>query len=168
MENNKRIRINKRMMAWSDGQRTNVIPSEWHKVDDYGSARRTMLEDYREGDENYLTCTMIREACRCREYEADRCWERGQHLNALNMMLDAAMMVLPDEAEGFEFEDAQWLNPWESVCWHPNVKMFIGLVLRCRDYCRQDPRLWPVYDDSRAAKDYSKYIDDLRRWRHDS
>lgn len=68
----KRIRINKRMVAWSDGIRTNVVPSEWRKVDNYGSVRRSMLDDYREGDDLYMPCTLIREECRCREYEADR------------------------------------------------------------------------------------------------
>lgn len=37
----KRIRINKRMMAWTDGTRTNVIPSVWRQVDDYGRTMRT-------------------------------------------------------------------------------------------------------------------------------
>lgn len=36
MKEDKRIRINKRMMAWSNGERINVIPSVWCEVDDYG------------------------------------------------------------------------------------------------------------------------------------
>lgn len=34
MKEDKRIRINKRMMAWSNGERINVIPSVWCEVDD--------------------------------------------------------------------------------------------------------------------------------------
>lgn len=162
----KRIRINKRMVAWSDGTRTNVVPSEWRKVDNYGSARRSMLADYREGDDLYMPCTLIREECRCREYEADRSWERGHHLKALSEMLCAAMMVLPDEAAGFEFEDVQWLDPDEMVCWHPNVREFLRLVRRCEDYCKQEPRLRPVLEAERTYCDYRRYLRALGRWVH--
>lgn len=164
----KRIRINKRMMAWSDGERTNVIPSEWCKVDDYGSARRAMQGDYREGDENYLPCTLIREECRCREYEADRSWERGHPLQALNQMITAARMVLPDEAAGFEFEDLQWLDPYEMVYWHPNVHEHLRLMRRCEDYCRREPRLRPILEAECTYRNYKQYLRDLGRWVHDA
>ena len=164
----KRIRINKRMVAWSDGERTNVIPSEWRKVDNYGSARRAMFDDYREGDEFYLSCTLIREDCRCREYEADRSWERGHRLEALNRMLGAAMMVLPDEAAGVEFEDAQWLDPDETLFWHPNVREFLRLMRRCEDYCLREPRLRPLLESERTYRDYRRYLAALGRWVHDA
>ena len=164
----KRIRINKRMMAWSDGTRTNVIPSEWEKVDDYGRTLFNYHRDLREGDENYLPCTIIREECRCREYEADRCWERGHHLQALSQMIAAAMMVLPDEAAGYEFEDAQWLNPYETFYWHPNVREFLRLMRRCEDYCRREPRLLPLLDDNREYRNYRRYLRALGRWVHDA
>lgn len=168
MEKDKRVRINKRMMAWSDGQRTNIIPSEWKKVDDYGRTMRNYHSSLREGDENYLTCTIIREECQCREYEADRVWEQGHHLKAMNTMITAAMMVLPDESVGYEFEDAQWLNPHETLYWHPNVREFLRLMRRCEGYCKQDPRLRPLLEDSRTYRDYRRYLVDLGRWAHDA
>lgn len=40
MKEDKRIRINKRMMAWSNGEHVNVVPSVWKEVDDYGKTRK--------------------------------------------------------------------------------------------------------------------------------
>ena len=168
MEKDNRIRINKRMMAWSDGQRVNIIPSIFRQVDDYG---HLMCDYHHRIDEGYLVdvgpCTMAREEAQMREYEADRSWERGRHLEALNEMLYAALTVLPDESVDFCFEDAQWLNPRETLYWHPNVREFLRLNRRCREYCRRDPRLWPIYKDSWPYRDNCKFIDNLRRWRYD-
>ena len=165
----KRIRINKRMVAWSDGERTNVVPSEWRKVDDYGCSLACYHSGLREGDEYlYGTCAIIREECRFREYEADRLWERGHHVRALNQMLAAASMVLPDEATGCEFEDAQWLDLDETLFWHPNVREYLRLMRRCEDYCRREPRLRPLLDASRTYSDYRRYISALSRWVHDA
>jgi len=72
MMKEKRIRINKRMMAWSNGERTNVIPSVWSEVDDYGKTLIGYRRGLREGDEFLYSCTIVREECHCREYEADR------------------------------------------------------------------------------------------------
>ena len=168
MERDKRIRINKRMMAWSNGQRTNVIPSVWCQVDDYGRTLVNYHRTLREGDENYMTCTIIREECQCREYEADRYWDRGHHLKALNQMIDAAMMVLPDESVDIQFEDAQWLNPQETLYWHPNVREHLRLMRRCEGYCKQDPRLWPLLEDSRTYRNYKKYLHTLGQWVRES
>ena len=167
MEKDNRIRINKRMMAWSDGSRVNVIPSVYRQVDDYGS----MLIDYhRRIDEGYLVdlgpCTKVREEALCREYEADRAWERGCHLEALKEMMWAASSVLPDESEDLCFEDAQWLDPRETLYWHPNVREFLRLNRRCIGYCRKDPRLWPVYEESWVGRSYRKYLEDLNVYLH--
>lgn len=168
MMKEKRIRINKRMIAWSNGERTNVIPSVWSEVDDYGSALKAYHAGLREGDENlYGACSVVREECRCREYEADRLWERGLHLDALNQMLRAASMVLPDEAAGFEFEDMQWLDPDETLFWHPNVREFLRLMRRCEAFCRLEPRLRPLLDGSREYRDYRRYLQTLGRWVHE-
>ena len=167
MEKDKRIRINKRMMAWSDGRRVNVIPSVYRQVDDYG---RLMIDYHSRIDEGYLIdvgpCTMARDEARMREYEADRSWEQGHHLEALKEMLYAALFVLPDDEP--EFEDMQWLNPHETLYWHPNVREFLRLMRRCREYCRRDPRLWPVLEGDDTYRDYRKYLDALGRWVHDA
>jgi len=168
MNKDKRIRINKRMMAWSDGQRTNVIPSVWRQVDDYGSALINYHRTLHEGDEYYYgSCAIVRDECRCREYEADRCWERGWHIVALKKMIKAAMQVLPDESVGFEYEDVQWLDPEEMVFWHPNVREFLRLMRRCKGYCKQNPHLWPLLEDSRVYQNYLKYLDTLGAWVRD-
>lgn len=165
MMKEKRIRINKRMMAWSNGERTNVIPSVWSDVDDYGSALKAYYAGLREGDENlYGACSVVREECRCREYEADRYWERGMQVAALEQMMGAASRVLPDESVGFEFEDVQWLDPKEMVYWHPNVLEFLRLMRRCEGYCKQNPRLWPLLESSRIHRAYRRYLSDLGRW----
>ena len=165
MSEDKRIRINKRMIAWSDGNRVNIIPSVFRQVDDYG---RLMIDYHHRIDEGYLIdvgpCTMAREEAQMREYEADRSWEQGHHLEALNEMLYAALFVLPDDEP--EFEDMQWLNPDETVYWHPNVREFLRLIRRCRDYCRQDPRLWPVLEADDTYRDYLKYLANLGHWSH--
>lgn len=163
----KRIRVNRYLMAWSDGKRVNIIPSVFRQVDDYG---RLMRDYHYRIDEGYLinvgSCTMAREESQIREYEADRDWDRGQHLVALKGMLGAALFVLPEDEP--EFEDVQWLNPWESLYWDPNVKEFLRLIRRCRDYCRKDPRLWPVLECDDTYRKYLKYLDDLGRWVHDA
>lgn len=168
MSKDKRIRINKRMMAWSNGQRTNVIPSVWHQVDDYG---KTMCDYHRRLEEGYLVnagpCTVVREEAACREYEADRSWEQGHHLEALQQMIYAASSVLPDESVSFEFEDTQWLNPEEQLFWHPNLVEFRRLMRRCREYCKREPRLWPVLEGNRTYQDYLKYLANLGAWAHD-
>ena len=61
-----RIRINKVMVAWSNGTRTNIVPSVRRQVDDYGSTMMRYHRSLREGDENYMACTIVREECRCR------------------------------------------------------------------------------------------------------
>ena len=165
MEKDKRIRINKRMMAWSDGHRVNIIPSVFRQVDDYG---RLMIDYHSRIDEGYLIdvgpCTMARDEARMREYEADRSWEQGHHLEALKEMLYAALFVLPDESVDLCFEDAQWLNPRETLYWHPNVKEFLRLSLRCREYCKNDTRLWPVFKGSWVERTHSKYLRVLGEW----
>ncbi len=167
MSEDKRIRINKRMIAWSDGNRVNIIPSVLRQVDDYG---RLMIDYHHRIDEGYLIdvgpCTMAREEAQMREYEADRSWEQGHHLEALKAMLYAALTVLPDESVDFCFEDAQWLNPRETLYWHPNVREFLRLMRRCRDYCRRDPRLWPVLEADDTYRDYLKYLANLGHWSH--
>lgn len=163
----KRIRINKKMVAWSDGQRTNIVPSVRSKVDDYG---RMMIVYHTNLDEGYEihfgSCSVAREESRCREYEADRYWEQGRHLTALKEMMTAAVRVLPDDEP--EFEDVHWLDPWENVYWHPNVKEFIRLVRRCREYCRRDTSLWPIFNGSSVDRDYRKFVDNLHKWRYDT
>ena len=168
MEKDKRIRINKRMMAWSDGKRVNIIPSVFRQVDDYGS----MLVDYhRRIDEGYLIdlgpCTTVREEASCREYEADRACEQGRHLEALREMMRAALFVLPDESVDFCFEDAQWLDPRETLYWHPNVREFLRLNRRCIELCKKDPRLKPVYEGSDMGRDYRKYLRNLNAYLHE-
>ena len=164
-----RIRSGKRMVAWSNGERTNIIPSLRSEVSDYGK----MLIEYNWLiDEGYLIdfgpCNFVREECRCREHEADHYWEQGHHLEALKEMMRAAMWVLPDESAGFEFEDVQWLNPMETFCWHPNVREFLRYNRRCKDYCKRDPRLWPVYNGSSIERDYHGYLRALGQWVHDA
>lgn len=169
MKKDKRVRINKRMMAWSNGVRTNLIPSVWREVDDYGRTLVNYHRDMREGDENLIgTCGVVRDECRCREYEADRYWERGHRVEALNEMMAAAGKVLPDETVGLEFEDVQWLCPKEMVFWHPNVREFLRLVRRCEDYCKQEPRLWPLLESSRPHRAYRRYLQTLGRWVHEA
>lgn len=106
-------------------------------------------------------CTIVREECTCREYEADRFWERGMQVVALEQMMGAASRVLPDESIGFEFEDMQWLNPEEVVFWHPNVREYLRLMRRCEGYCKQNPRLWPLLEDSWTYRAYRRYLSDL-------
>ena len=167
VQENKTVRIGRRLMAWSDGQRTNVVPSEWKKVDDKGRALLEYRRGMREGDEYlYGTCAVVRDECRCREYEADRLWERGRRTEALNMMIRAATMVLPDEAAGFEFEDAQWLDPEETPHWHPNVREHLRLMRRCEELCRREPRLRPLLEGDRTYRSHRHYLRALGRWVH--
>ena len=152
-------------MAWSDGYRVNIIPSVFRQVDDYG---RLMIDYHSRIDEGYLIdvgpCTMARDEVQMREYEADRCWEQDHHLEALKEMLYAALFVLPDDEP--EFEDMQWLNPEETLYWHPNVREFLRLMRRCREYCRKDSRLWPVLEGDDTYRDYRKYLEDLNVYLH--
>lgn len=165
----KRIKVNRKMMAWSDGVRTNVVPSVFRQVDDYGRTMWNYYRDFREGDEHwYGTCAIIRDKCRCYEYDADRAWEQGRHLRALKEMMRAALWVLPDESEGFEFEDVQWLCPQETLFWHRNVQEFLRYNRRCIDYCKRDPNLWPIYNGSSIERDYHNYLRTLGQWVHDN
>lgn len=164
MKKDKRFRINMRLMAWSNGERVNVVPSVWKEVDDYGKTLDGYHKYLKEGDELIYPCTIIREECHCREYEADRYWERGMQVAALEQMMGAASRVLPDESVGFEFEDVQWLNPKKMVYWHPNVLEFLRLMRRCEGYCKQNPRLWPLLESSRIHRAYRRYFSDLGLW----
>lgn len=165
MEKDKRIRINKRMMAWSDGRRVNVIPSVYRQVDDYG---RMMIEYHKLLDEGYLVdmgpCAVAREEARCREHEADHYWELGRRFEALQEMIKATSATLPDDEP--TFEDVQWLNPDETLYWHPNIKEFLRLNRRCIGFCRKDSRLWPVYEESWVGRSYRKYLEDLNVYLH--
>lgn len=156
------------MMAWSDGERINVVPSVSRRIDDYGRTIRNYYRDFREGDENwYGSCAIVRDRCRCFEYEADRFWRQGRHLEALKEMMMAAQCVLPDEDEGLEFEDAQWLDPQETLYWHRNVQEFLRYNLRCIDFCKRDTRLWPIYNGSLVERDYHNYLCALGQWVHE-
>ena len=151
-----------RLMAWSNGERVNVVPSVWKEVDDYGKTLDGYHKNLKEGDELIYPCTIIREECHCREYEADRYWERGMQVAALEQMMGAASRVLPDESVGFVFEDVQWLDPKEMVYWHPNVLEFLRLMRRCEGYCKQNPRLWSLLEDSWNYRAYRRYLSTLR------
>lgn len=162
-----RTKDNKRMMAWSNGKQVNIIPSIRSKVDDYGKHLIRYLDDLDEGYEVYWgSCYVVRHKCRLMEYEADKDWDQGRHLLALKEMISAATAVLPDDEP--EFEDVQWLNPWEMIYWHPNIKEFIRLNQRCCEYCKKDPKLWPLYKDSWPYRSYSKFKLDLHNWRFDA
>lgn len=71
MKEDKRIRINKRMMAWSNGERINVIPSVWCEVDDYGKTLIGYRRGLREGDAFLYPCTIVREECTCSGHQKD-------------------------------------------------------------------------------------------------
>lgn len=165
----KRVRINKVMVGWSNGKEVHLPPSVHRLVDDYGKMRHDYWRNIEEGYEIEMgSCTTVREECLCHEHEADHSWEQGRHLEALNEMMHAAMYVLPDESAGFEFEDAQWLNPEETLYWHPNIQEFLRYNRRCIDYCKRDPRLWPAYRGSDIELSYRKYLSTLGRWAHDT
>ncbi len=158
----KRIRINKRLMAWSNGSRINIVPSLRSKVDDYGSMMGRYSANLEEGFEiDYGECSTARERSRIREYEADKMWENEHHLEAFNEMIRAAIYVLPDEDV---FEDVQWFNPEETLFWHPNIREHLRLMRRCIGYCKQDSRLWPILESEPAYQNYRKYLNDLGSW----
>lgn len=163
MEKDKRIRINKVMVGWSNGKEVHLPPSVRCEVDNYG---KLMCDYHRSIDEGYLIdvgpCTKACEECRCREYEADHYWEQGLHIDALKEMMRAATYVLPDDEP--EFEDVQWLDPWETLYWSQNIKEYLRLIRRCREYCKRDPRLWPILEESRVYRDYLSYLKALGQW----
>lgn len=161
--NDTRIRINKKMVAWSNGERTNLIPSVRREVCNYGNMMGQFLSNLEDGSEvNYGECYVARQEGRIHEYEADQLWENGYHLEALNEMIDAAMYVLPDDEP--LFEDVQWLNPDETLYWHPNLKEFRRLMRRCRELCKREPRLWPILESNWLYRDYCRYLKALGRW----
>lgn len=165
MEKDKRIRINKRMMAWSNGERTNIIPSIYCQVNDYGQMEINYESNLKEGYEVYWgDCYVVLKRCQCNEYEADRLWKQGNHLQALKEMMYAATFTLPDDEP--MFEDVQWLDPEETSYWHPNVREYLRLNRRCIEYCERDPRLWPIYNGSSLERSYHKYLKDLNEWLH--
>ena len=154
------------MMAWSDGERINLVPSVYRQVNDYGHLIIEYQTNLDEGFEvNWGECTVARNECRCYEYEADHYWELGKHLMALKEMMRAAMYSLPDEGI---YDDMLWFCPWETLFSHPNIQEFIRLTRRCKEYCKRDPKLLPVYNGSDIDLDYKKYCQALRQWRYDS
>jgi len=168
MKDNK-VRINKKFAAWSNGEEIRLVPSVRHDIDNYGKMIIEYKTNLDEGNEIWCSnCAVVRNECRCSEYEADHYWELGDHLAALKEMMRAAMQVLPDESVGFEFEDMQWLDPEETLYWHPNVQEFLRYNRRCIDYCKRDPRLWPILKCSRTYRDYRNYLATLGHWAHDT
>ncbi|MCR5192322.1 MAG: hypothetical protein K6D59_03365 [Bacteroidales bacterium] len=163
MRKHKRNKINKIWMGWSNGKEVHLSPCVRRQVDDYGAKMIDYHIRLDEGYEIYYgSCFVARHECRLIEYEADHYWEQGEHLKALNEMMYAAMHALPDNEP--EFEDVQWLSPTEMFYWHPNVKEFLRLSLRCREYCKNDTRLWPVFKGSWVERTHSKYLRVLGEW----
>ncbi|MDY6372195.1 MAG: hypothetical protein SPL12_07875 [Bacteroidales bacterium] len=165
VQQDNQIRIGKQMVAWSDGDRVHIIPSLWRELTDEGRLLADLRAGLREGDEYYYSLSrQIRDESRCREYYADCAWKRGERLRALHLMLWAATSTLPDEAQGYEFEDMQWLDPEEVPCWHPNVREFLRLMHRCIDLCREAPHLRPALEGDPAYQAYKDYLAAVRRW----
>ena len=165
MNKDHRIRINKVMAGWSNGEEIHLPPSVRREVESYGRSECEYNRRLEEGREVYWgPCTYARNVIRCREAEADHYWELGDHLEALREMMWAARGALPDDEPGTE--DIQWLDPEETFYWNPNVREFLRLARRCRDYCRRDPRLHVVYDGSRVDRDHRGYLAALGRWVH--
>ena len=165
MREHKKNKINKEWMAWSNGDEIHLSPNVRRQVDNYGAKIIDYQHCLDEGYEIYHSESyVVLHKCRLREYEADHYWELGEHLNALNEMMKAATYTLPDDEP--EFEDVQWLNPSEMLYWHPNVKEFLRLALRCRDYCKRDSRLWPIFNGSWVEQSHSNYLKTLGEWVH--
>ena len=153
------------MMAWSDGNRTNIVPSVRKQVDTTGRLLRDYNTRLEEGYEIYWNDDAVaRNRSCCLEYDADQYWQQGRHLCALRTMMYAANNALPDDGI---CDDVCWLDPWEVVYWHPNIKEFLRLVYRCHDYCRRDPLLLPFFNGSTIDRMHRKHIEDLHRWRYD-
>lgn len=161
MSKRKRTSSGSVWMGWSNGNEVHYTPSVSQKVDDYGRMMGVYQTNLEEGFEVHDgTSSVVRNECRCLEYEADRYWLQGHHVKALNEMMWAATRALPDDEP--EFEDVNWLDPNETIFWHPNVKEFIRLVHRCREYCQRDNRLWSLYNGSSVDLDYRRYISNLK------
>ncbi len=51
-----------------------------------------------------------------------------------------------------------------NVIWHPNVREYLRLMRRCEGYCKQNPRLWPLLEDSWTYRAYRRYLSTLGSW----
>lgn len=146
MKDDKRIRINKKMVAWSNGQETHIIPSLADELY-VGYVRRR--DDYRERvDQGYVAtgypdATYNRERSRLLEELSDRLWEQGRHIEAMSRLLDSACVLFDDNNDWYDFFSISFFNP--------NWQQFRYVMAHVRDRLKQDPRLRTMVEDSQAA-----------------
>lgn len=145
----KRIRINKKLAAWSNGEETHIVPSYSSLADDvYARMTDRALAYYERLDEGY-EMTGYADIVFCRElsmlYEemSDRLWEQGRHWLAMRQLLNAANVLFDNDVEWYDFHSISYYSPqWER---------FREVIIRIRERIAQDPPLQTLYDNSDAA-----------------
>ena len=149
MSNDKRVRINTRMVAWSDGRERHLPPSVRREVDVHSHRLSRYYRSIEDGYEaEYQGSKELAMALNYEE-DADLEWERGNHLSCLNLLLLAAGSVLEVDDDYHECLDPL-LNPPTQ----PNVALFLHLVQRCKQMCRLHPEYTPLMERSAAWSDY--------------
>lgn len=156
----KRIRINKVMVGWSDGREVHLPPTVRRSVARLGS---DPMEEYhrrvREGYELQTPCAIRQDEALIIEAEADECLGQGKILDALRLLIFAAGTVIEVDDDYREL-----LEPLLNPPSHPTIAVFLRLNERCEELCRQHPRLRPVYEDSSVYDDYRLVLHRYRDW----
>ena len=145
----KRTRIKGKsvMVAWSNGDRVHVTPSQTKELmASYSQRRDDYLARVEEGYEwETDNPAMMRGKSRLMEELSDQLWKMDRHVDSLLWLLDAARELID----------------WDQVCigpecnyYHRNLARFRYLVKRCKERCRQDPQLKPLLQSSSVYDDY--------------
>ena len=144
----KRKRMKGEKVAWSDGKRTVVPPSQLKilekeyciELDEY----HKRVEEGREWDTDVET--VMRGVSRLMEEYSDRLWELDMHVESMRWLLQAARELI------------DWnivcLDHYEISYYHRNLRRFRYLVERCRQRCSEDPWLRVMFERSSVYEDY--------------
>ena len=144
----KRKRMNGEKVAWSDGKRTVVPPSQLKilekeyciKLDEY----HKRVEEGREWDTDVET--VMRGVSRLMEEYSDRLWELDMHVESMRWLLEAAQCLID--------EYYVYIDNMETNYYHRNLQRFRYLVRRCEERCKEDSSLKRMYECSTVFNTY--------------
>jgi hypothetical protein len=143
-----RKRIKGEKVAWSNGERTVVPPSQlkilehdyYRRLDEYH--RRVMEGREWDVDEE----AVMRGDSRLMEEYSDRLWELDMHVECMRWLIQAARELI------------DWnivcLDHYEVSYYHRNLRRFRYLVHRCQARCEEDPWLRTMLERSSVYEDY--------------
>ncbi len=144
----KRKRIIGKRVAWSNGEKTLIPPSQlrelkadyYKQLDEY----HTRVEEGREWEIDEPA--VMRGDSRLTEAYSDRLWELDMHVESMRWLLEAAQCLID--------EYYVYIDNMETNYYHRNFRRFRYLVRRCEERCKEDSSLKRMYECSTVFNTY--------------